>query len=97
MVKRSQNVMMRMLDSLVAGCLDTSEGNRMGEPKLGSTVPRLTPGLFAEYKGRIARYTITDALSSGQSAASRLRPAALCAAGLESAPLSQPSRAASGA
>jgi hypothetical protein len=64
----------------------------VGEPKLGSTVPRLTPGMFAEYNGRIVRCTITDALSSCQSAASRLQPAALCAAGLESAPLSQPSR-----
>jgi hypothetical protein len=69
----------------------------MGEPKVGSTVPRLTHVLFAEYKARIARCTITDALSSCQSAASRLRPAALCAAGLESAPLSQLSRAFSGA
>ena len=59
--------------------------------------PLLTPGLFAEYKGRIARCAITDALSSCQSAASRLRAAALCAGGLESAPLSQLSRASSGA
>jgi hypothetical protein len=42
--------------------MDTSEGNRVGEPKLGSSVPRLTPGLFAEYKGRIARSTIMDAI-----------------------------------
>jgi hypothetical protein len=34
----------------------------VGGPNLGSTVPRLTPGLFAEYKDRIARCTITDAL-----------------------------------
>ena len=54
----------------------------MGEPRLGSTVPRLTLGLFAEYKGRIAPCTITDALSSGQPAASRLQPAAFCAAGV---------------
>jgi hypothetical protein len=56
----------------------------VGEPKLGSTVPRLIPGPFTKSKGRIARFTITHALSCCQSAASRLAPAALCAAGLES-------------
>jgi hypothetical protein len=69
----------------------------VGEPKLGSTVPGVTRGLFAEYKNRIARCTMTDALSYGQAAASPLQPAALCAAGIGSAPLSQPSGAASGA
>jgi hypothetical protein len=69
----------------------------VGEPELGSTVPRLTPGLFAESKGRIARCTITDAVSSYQSAGSRPQPAAVCAARPELALLSQPSTAASGA
>ena len=65
----------------------------MGEPKLGITVPRLIPGRFARSaNGRIARCTITDAQSPCESAASRLQPAALCAAGLESAPLLQPRR-----
>ena len=38
----------------------------------------MTRGLFTKDKGRIARCTITDALSSGQSAASGAAGAALC-------------------
>jgi hypothetical protein len=49
-----------------------AEGNRVGEPKLGSTVPQLTPGVFAECKGCIARCTMTDALSFWPPALSRL-------------------------
>jgi hypothetical protein len=46
---------MTAFPSLAARVRTRERKNRMGEPKLGSTVPLLTPGLFAEYKGRIVR------------------------------------------